>query len=754
MKINPKIAKSPDELKNLEFKKMKVLIKKELKRLEKYSSATAPTPFFILGEFDYVDKPAMALPIFGVWKGKFKEYAKKEVVKDKLGAIGTAYYGGIDESGQKNVHLNLAKGLGKNKSGKLERILKKLIPQATYNVVFSEIDESVLDKLETILENAPEVDENFDEHDSETVLVDSNQDAKKLLISNFKEIIDAFKPVKEELIPRLKSGYTKDTDFDIVTDLDSLADEWLEICNCADDEIQALFLNQNNQVIALKKNLVSVLSKLKTSGKIVLDDFSFVDNLLSPNEKPDSRFEIGLSKESLDGIFIKQGLKDNCDATARMIVYNYLLKKGIAKFDYAKFNAANANKKSLMMKAESLNQFVQAGGYEIERIYDGFNTGNIKISQEENGKFVKSFAFEKALKYIDANLKNAVPVVAGIGIPNYSSGNPDSSDHFIVIVGKSSKGYYYLDPAAADGADLNQNILENEAGSDFLFKDPYMRWTANYSNAKGLVVLTNVAVYPKDKDNIRKVPDCSVMEIFDVVKKGSFNKNDVQVVQSLLFKDGYNIGAAGIDGDCGDNTHQAILAFQKKNKIEPANGIIEPDSPTWFALKGKPEAMLNPEDVAITYEGAIMKISSEREKVLKKLLATAGEASATIINTFRSETEQAAVMFENLKGFGPELNKKQYKTPAAAVKVVEAYQKAVNEGVVDESKLKAVILSEIKKVGASLLSGHCDSGNPAVDILPSSINNRAKFLKVMQSSGLFSKLVAPPKDSSFHLEFK
>src|SRR5690606_5854436 len=107
MKINPKIAKAPEDLQQLEFKKMKALVKKELKRLEKYTSPEAPTQCILIGNFPYKDKPGMALPLFGTWKGRFRDYAKKEVmIKEPLGAVGAVYYDGMNESGQKVVRIN------------------------------------------------------------------------------------------------------------------------------------------------------------------------------------------------------------------------------------------------------------------------------------------------------------------------------------------------------------------------------------------------------------------------------------------------------------------------------------------------------------------------------------------------------------------------------------------------------------------------------------------------------------------------
>lgn len=184
MKINPKIAKTPEDLQTLEFKKMKTLIKKELKRLEKYTSAEKPTQFILLGAHNYTDKAEMALPLFGKWKAKFKQYAKKEVIKDPMGAIGAAYSDGLDDSGKKIVRIQLVKGKGKNKLGKIERNLKKLIPQAGYKVIFGEMTEEELLKLEKTLADTPEIEE-----DEPKV----NAPPTKTLKEDFKAVVAQYK---------------------------------------------------------------------------------------------------------------------------------------------------------------------------------------------------------------------------------------------------------------------------------------------------------------------------------------------------------------------------------------------------------------------------------------------------------------------------------------------------------------------------------------------------------------------------------
>jgi hypothetical protein len=162
MKLNPKIAQKPEDLKALEYKRMKVLIKKELLRLEKYTSAEMPTQCILQGKFAYTDKSDMALILFGTWKGKFKEFAKKELVKEDSGIIGTAYFGGVDDLGQKIIHINIAKGRGKTKITLFNKNLSKLFPPG-YNILFSDMDEAALDALEQKLEAAPEQEETEEE---------------------------------------------------------------------------------------------------------------------------------------------------------------------------------------------------------------------------------------------------------------------------------------------------------------------------------------------------------------------------------------------------------------------------------------------------------------------------------------------------------------------------------------------------------------------------------------------------------------
>ena len=267
MKMNPKIAKTVDDLKRIEFRKMKSLIRKDLARLEKNTAADKPTQVIVVGDFAYTDKPAgIGFILFGAWKSGFKTYAKNEIGKDNLlGAIGQAYYGGIDQDGQKVIHIDLAKGKAKGKSDKLAKGLRKLVPQTTYNLIFGEMSEDALNGLEKKLDAAPEPEEIFEEiADSDTgeVEVAANQDYQKLLDSNLKELTASL-PALPVIAARIKSNTLADGDADTVTDTLDLANEWLELFVESPEHIKTNL--RNTLAWAKVQNIVSQVNPMQAA---------------------------------------------------------------------------------------------------------------------------------------------------------------------------------------------------------------------------------------------------------------------------------------------------------------------------------------------------------------------------------------------------------------------------------------------------------------------------------------------------------
>lgn len=82
---------------------------------------------------------------------------------------------------------------------------------------------------------------------------------------------------------------------------------------------------------------------------------------------------------------------------------------------------------------------------------------------------------------------------------------------------------------------------------------------------------------PKPNTTIKKeTPKMSVL------KKGS-KGYQVKVLQLLLLLNGYGVGKSGADGDFGNATHNAVVAYQKAHGLV-ADGIVGPK--TWAALLG------------------------------------------------------------------------------------------------------------------------------------------------------------------------
>ena len=73
-----------------------------------------------------------------------------------------------------------------------------------------------------------------------------------------------------------------------------------------------------------------------------------------------------------------------------------------------------------------------------------------------------------------------------------------------------------------------------------------------------------------------------------LLQKSSKEKSAIITLQNLLIKKGYNIGPSGADGYFGENTHKAVISFQKDYKLY-IDGIV--GIATWTALKSQDESI-------------------------------------------------------------------------------------------------------------------------------------------------------------------
>lgn len=81
------------------------------------------------------------------------------------------------------------------------------------------------------------------------------------------------------------------------------------------------------------------------------------------------------------------------------------------------------------------------------------------------------------------------------------------------------------------------------------------------------------------------------------IRKGSTG-DDVRYCQQLLLNMGYDLGSCGADGDFGRKTEEAVIAFQRRNGLNP-DGVVGPL--TWDKLMQ--DTPVSPKTFSVTLHG-------------------------------------------------------------------------------------------------------------------------------------------------------
>jgi hypothetical protein len=202
--------------------------------------------------------------------------------------------------------------------------------------------------------------------------------------------------------------------------------------------------------------------------------------------------------------------------------------------------------------------------------------------------------------------------------------------------------------------------------------------------------------------------------------------------------------------DCDDNltTGANVHKLNKcgKCEVEPVSGVCDG----------------NPCKVSVSF-GKNVKISSINKcslQLLKEITDKLGINEFQISSAFRSGTDQARVMFNNIQRFGVAKQKALY--GANGDRVIDAYSAALAAGKSND-EIKQAMLDEINTIGAYNVSNH--SGDPntltVIDIDPNSIPlaNRSEFVNEINqaiSNGDVSKFLHPgnSRDPAYHIEIK
>lgn len=138
-------------------------------------------------------------------------------------------------------------------------------------------------------------------------------------------------------------------------------------------------------------------------------------------------------------------------------------------------------------------------------------------------------------------------------------------------------------------------------------------------------------------------------------------------------------------------------------------------------------------------------------KVLEDILQAAGLNSALISSTSRPPSEQARVMYNNIKTTSVAAQKKLY--AAAGDLVIDEYVKA-NAANKTPTEIKAAMEAKIIAIGPTKISHHAADPNVlcVFDVAPSSISKKAEFEKAVKADKRVSKFITPPLDPGYHLE--
>jgi hypothetical protein len=164
-------------------------------------------------------------------------------------------------------------------------------------------------------------------------------------------------------------------------------------------------------------------------------------------------------------------------------------------------------------------------------------------------------------------------------------------------------------------------------------------------------------------------------------------------------------------------------------------------------------ATVDASKVTITYgdDADSSTVASSAETAIKEIVAAAGLTSCTITSTARTPEAQAAAMYTNLENKGVDSQKELYAD--AGDKVIDVYvaSKAAKKS---EADIKADMVAKINEVGPSNVSKHCADSSKlcVVDIAPSSIADKDKFIAAVNADKRVTKFLQPPNDPAYHLE--
>jgi hypothetical protein len=195
-----------------------------------------------------------------------------------------------------------------------------------------------------------------------------------------------------------------------------------------------------------------------------------------------------------------------------------------------------------------------------------------------------------------------------------------------------------------------------------------------------------------------------------------------------------------------------LLAHELTHVVQQNGGVVQRAPANPIPSASTPSVpTVTPDQVVVTNNG--QGVTANAIQVLKEIVASIGETSATITSGRRTPSEQAAAMYSNLESTGVAAQKALYGSNGDKVIDVYVAGKAAPPPK-NAATIKQEMTAKIDELGPSTVSRHC-SNNSVIDVAPSSITNDSQFATKAQAHAQVTKYLGPsttPSDPAHHLE--
>ena len=139
------------------------------------------------------------------------------------------------------------------------------------------------------------------------------------------------------------------------------------------------------------------------------------------------------------------------------------------------------------------------------------------------------------------------------------------------------------------------------------------------------------------------------------------------------------------------------------------------------------------------------------QRVLTDIVRAAGLTQILVSSTQRSPADQARVMFNNCRQFGPQSQLDLY--GSVGDRVLKVYIDSTAAGRTD-AQIMADMERKIIELGPPNVSRHTADPNvlAVIDIAPSSVTDKAAFERAVKADSRVSLFLQPPLDPAYHVE--